>query len=436
MNKVEQEHSSVLFEESSVDIKESHLHNEKKKPILDPVSLVEEENGQSEDYSRTLFDLIGIRKEDDETTTRMVCTFLDDCEKRGSFSHSSFDTPSQQVSVMQSDLPLSSCDLSILCSQIDKNSKEKSSLEANEKSSLEANEKSDCVDGSECKSIHTNHEDTGNQLVHSCEPDSDPSIRDISVSEDNSMSPKPDSLLVGVSVNIPTSLLSVDDNRSDTEDGSTPMSPSFDCTMECRDTYPSVCEVSSNDSSEVIVSDDDERTVSERESTQCCQNEKESIEDSQSSEEDSMIANYILSCSQNTPLHSQPVAAKRRDTVASKRLPPDNQEEPSAKRCMMLGRSLLSSSDSDECMDSYIIIDEPTVKHTDVLEEHSNRPDIDDSPDMKSDSDEVPIQSVNQALNLPPSRPLSQPVNQPLSQPNNPPLKHSRKVLSFFLSDS
>jgi len=71
---------------------------------------------------------------------------------------------------------------------------------------------------------------------------------------------------------------------------------------------------------------------------------------SQSSEEDAMIANYVLSCSQNTPLHSQPVWENHSNIVLSKRPSTGDVQESAAKRSETWERTLFSqSSDSNEC---------------------------------------------------------------------------------------
>ena len=115
VKRAEQEHSSLLFEESS-------LH-------LQPVP--EENHGSDHtkllNTSRAVFEMIGIEKEEDEENTRNVCTYLAECERsKGSLSNS---VPSQQVSFALPELSLSDGDVSVMCSRIDSGNREKSSLE-------------------------------------------------------------------------------------------------------------------------------------------------------------------------------------------------------------------------------------------------------------------------------------------------------------------
>ena len=115
VKRAEQEHSSLLFEESS-------LH-------LQPVP--EENHGRDHtkllNTSRAVFEMIGIEKEEDEENTRNVCTYLAECERsKGSLSNS---VPSQQVSFALPELSLSDGDVSVMCSRIDSGNREKSSLE-------------------------------------------------------------------------------------------------------------------------------------------------------------------------------------------------------------------------------------------------------------------------------------------------------------------
>lgn len=105
VKRAEQEHSSLLFEESS-------LH-------LQPVP--EENHGSDHtkllNTSRAVFEMIGIEKEEDEENTRNVCTYLAECERsKGSLSNS---VPSQQVSFALPELSLSDGDVSVMCSRID-----------------------------------------------------------------------------------------------------------------------------------------------------------------------------------------------------------------------------------------------------------------------------------------------------------------------------
>ena len=287
IKKVEQEHSSVLFEESSVDVKSDDHPNEEEKPNL-------EVGNRSEDYSGTMFDLIGIRKEDDETATRMVCTFLDDCEKQ--ISPPCLNNPSPAVSLLQDEIPMSSCDVSVLCPQTEKNSKEKSVFEVNESPrSIQETSRSPNI----CSESES--------LVRGGSPVADTSDAD-------------------------SVCISIED--SDTEQRcESPLSNDHRSQQETA--YPSILEVSS-DSSDVIVS----VGHSQNDSPYC----------SQSSEEDAMIANYVLSCSQNTPLHSQPVWENHSNIVLSKRPSTGDVQESAAKRSETWERTLFSqSSDSNEC---------------------------------------------------------------------------------------
>ena len=336
MQKAEQEHSSVLFEESSVDVKGDDHPNEQRKPNS-------EVENHSEDYSRTMFDLIGIQKEDDETTTRIVCTFLDDCEKQ--VSPSCLNTSSPTMSILQDELPISSCDVSVLCSQIDKNSKEKSSLEVNESiPSLQEVPRSP----TSCSE--------GKLLARGGSPAADTSDAD-------------------------SVCISIED--SDSEQGCEfPLSADHKSQQET--VYPSILEVSS-DSSDVIVSEG--------------HSQNDSPDRSQSSEEDAMITDYVLSCSQNTPLHSQPVWETHRDTLLSKRPLQGNLQESEAKRSETWERTLFSqSSDSNECEDPQNLVTTSEVR--------------------ESRQDELPWSSPDSDVE----------GNLPLSQSPRPTTKRSRKV--------
>lgn len=115
VKRAEQEHSSLLFEESSLHLQPAQENQ------------YDSSNAKQLNTSSAVFEMIGIEKEEDEENTRNVCTYLAECERsKGSLSNS---VPSQQVSFALPELSLSDGDVSVMCSRIDSANREKSSLE-------------------------------------------------------------------------------------------------------------------------------------------------------------------------------------------------------------------------------------------------------------------------------------------------------------------
>ena len=136
---------------------------------------------------------------------------------------------------------------------------------------------------------------------------------------------------------------------------------------------------------------------------------------SASSEEDSVIAGYVLSCSQNTPLHSQPVMETHISPLLSKRLLSANQLEPTAKRSATLERALFSPSSDSECESQQSQQNQQNQwsqrNHATIPDSPSERRESPQNAWLRNEPDEGNV-FVSQSLTLS--------------------SKHSRKVKSFF----